>query len=367
MAHLKSSTDVLVVGGGPAGLAAALACRKRGMNVTLADLQHPPIDKACGEGVMPYGVTALHRLGVDTTGMQAVPFHGITFIHGKHRAQGEFTCGDGLGVRRTELHHAMVQAAMDAGVGLQWRTFVGRDTSGNLQLNGETVRPRWIIGADGHNSRIRDWAGIHCKTISTRIGLRRHYKMSPWNRFVEVHWGRNMQAYVTPVSSNEICIAVVSRDKLHNFDDAISALPDLAARLAGASHPDKDRGGVSLIRRLSRVASGNTALLGDASGGVDAVTGEGTTLAFCQALSLADALAAENLKSYEAAHARLMRLPIAMSRLLLLMDRNTPLRSASMAVLDATPVLFHTLLQFHLGPMPQILRTPVIPHHQTAS
>ena len=58
MTPLPRSTDVFVIGGGPAGLAAAIAARRRGLDVTVADCSVPPIDKACGEGIMPDGLAA---------------------------------------------------------------------------------------------------------------------------------------------------------------------------------------------------------------------------------------------------------------------------------------------------------------------
>ena len=45
--------DALIAGGGPAGLAAAIALRQKGLDVLVADALWPPIDKACGEGLMP--------------------------------------------------------------------------------------------------------------------------------------------------------------------------------------------------------------------------------------------------------------------------------------------------------------------------
>ncbi len=57
-------TDVAILGGGPAGLAAALALRQRGCRVAVYDAQRPPIDKACGEGLMPEAVRLLRGLGV---------------------------------------------------------------------------------------------------------------------------------------------------------------------------------------------------------------------------------------------------------------------------------------------------------------
>ena len=61
---LPKATDVFVVGGGPAGIAAALAARQHGLEVTVADACRPPIDKPCGEGLMPDGIAALQKLGV---------------------------------------------------------------------------------------------------------------------------------------------------------------------------------------------------------------------------------------------------------------------------------------------------------------
>ena len=72
--RVPSETDVFVVGGGPAGLAAAIAARQRGFEVVVADSAQPPIDKACGEGLMPDGVAALARLGVAATSATASPF-----------------------------------------------------------------------------------------------------------------------------------------------------------------------------------------------------------------------------------------------------------------------------------------------------
>jgi menaquinone-9 beta-reductase len=45
------ATDVFVIGGGPAGLAAAIAARAKGLRVTVADGGVPPIDKPCGEEI----------------------------------------------------------------------------------------------------------------------------------------------------------------------------------------------------------------------------------------------------------------------------------------------------------------------------
>jgi 2-polyprenyl-6-methoxyphenol hydroxylase-like FAD-dependent oxidoreductase len=118
---LPHSTDVFVIGGGPAGLAAAIAARRRGFEVTVADLEHPPVDKACGEGIMPDGLAAARALGVNLEG-EGQAFRGIRFCHGGERVQADFPQGRGLGIRRTALHRIMAEQAERAGVRLAWGT-----------------------------------------------------------------------------------------------------------------------------------------------------------------------------------------------------------------------------------------------------
>ena len=104
-----------------------------------------------------------------------------------------------------------------------------------------------------------------------------------------------------------------------------------------------------MSRRLHHVTSGNIALIGDASGSVDAITGEGLALCFRQALELAHALRVEDLNLYERAHARLHRLPHFMSRTMLLMDRSPAIMTRALATLQRKPDLFTHLLQVHIG------------------
>ena len=46
-------------------------------------------------------------------------------------------------------------------------------------------------------------------TSSHSFAIRRHYHVRPWNDFMEIHWGPRIQAYVTPISSEEVCIVVM--------------------------------------------------------------------------------------------------------------------------------------------------------------
>src|SRR5271168_4021927 len=81
----ETVTDVCIVGGGPAGLACAIAATLRGLRVQVIDALQPPIDKACGESLMPDTLSALVRLGIQledpTRPALGHPLHGIRFLN----------------------------------------------------------------------------------------------------------------------------------------------------------------------------------------------------------------------------------------------------------------------------------------------
>ena len=351
------STDVFVVGGGPAGLAAAIAARNRGFDVTLADRAHPPIDKACGEGIMPDGVAAARALGISLEGGSARPFRGVRFCDREQSAEAAFPRGTGYGIRRTLLYQLMVERAAAAGVRMAWGASVGAIEPGGVRLSGKLARARWIIGADGGNSQVRRWAGLEASAFhSRRYGFRRHYRVAPWSDLMEVHWGDRCQFYLTPVSDSELCLVLISRDHRMRPEHALPQFPQLARRLAAAGAASDERGGVSTTRRLRGVCSGNVALVGDASGGVDAITGEGLCLLFQQSEALADALAAGDLRQYQAAHRRLRRRPQLMADLMLLLDRHERLRGRVLRAFAARPHLLGRMLALHVGE-PSILHS----------
>jgi flavin-dependent dehydrogenase len=341
-------TEILVIGGGPAGLAAALAARQRGFEVMLAERAIPPIDKACGEGLMPDGIEAARRLGIDLEEM-GHPFRGIRFSDGLRSAESEFRGCAGLGVRRTNLHRLMVERADAAGVHSHWGARVDF-TADSVTINGEPVQARWIVGADGGQSTVRRWAGLEASTRqSRRFGFRRHYRLAPWSEFMELHWGKGCQLYITPVGPDEICAVLISRDQYLRVDAALEQFPEVAARLRAAGAPTLERGGITAMRRLKAVHKGRVALVGDASGSVDAITGEGLCLLFQQAVALADAFAAEDLSLYAAAHRRIGRRPRMMADLMLALDRHAGIRKTLMGAFAAHPRFFAETLRFHVG------------------
>jgi flavin-dependent dehydrogenase len=94
------------------------------------------------------------------------------------------------------------------------------------------------------------------------------------------------------------------------------------------------------------------ALVGDASGTVDAITGEGLCLSFHQAAALANALEAGDLGCYQKAHRLLARRPTFMGRAMLLLDGRATLRERAMRALASDPDVFSRLLAVHVGAKP---------------
>jgi menaquinone-9 beta-reductase len=364
----STDADVIVVGAGPAGLACAIASANLGLTVLVIDGMKPPIDKACGEGLMPDSLSALSALGIDLhpLSLKGAVLRGIRFLSDTGGDptvnQAPFPATPGLGIRRTVLHQLLVDRALALGVNFQWETVLlgitqhphGNTVRTNHRQTGDSLlHSRYLIGADGHQSRVA--ASAHfapATTYSRRIGLRQHYAIAPWTDFVEVYWSRSAQAYVTPTGPSEVCVAYIADRKLPSPHLTLSQFPALERHLSSATPSDDPRGAVTLHRRRSRVISGNVALIGDASGSVDAITGEGLHLAFRQALALADALHAGDLTRYQLAHRSIQRLPHLMSRSMLLMHRSAFIRNKALSSFHRKPALFSRLLDLHVGHSP---------------
>jgi flavin-dependent dehydrogenase len=365
--HFPNPVDVFVVGGGPAGLATAIAARRRGLSVVVADGAVPPIDKSCGEGLMPEGLETLHELGITIPEAEAYPFRGIRFVSDDIKAEAPFPRRAALGIRRTRLHRVLLDHAAASGVRMKWQTAViGLHPEGAL-VAGELVRARWVVGADGSSSRVRGWASLDRSELGTpqldahqldapkkknrRFGFRCHYRVAPWTDFMELHWGRHCQVYVTPVSREEVCVALISSNPKARLrlEDSLGEFPELSARLENSEHSSSERGAITITRRLRRVYRGRTVLVGDASGGVDAITGEGICLGFREAALLGDCLASGDLARYQQGHRMLLRRPALMARLMLFMARHSRLRQRMMQVFQSSPRSFAGMLAMHVG------------------
>ena len=369
-----AATEVLIVGGGPAGLAAAIALCQRGIDCIVIEARAAAgIDKACGEGLMPDSRETLAQLGITLDQRDGHLFRGIRFANSVHSVDANFPRGQGIGVRRPHLHALLSARAHQAGAHLLWNSHIQLSAAGlsteepktNLDssqphrtalVNGQPVRYRWLVGADGQASTVRRWAGLdRARMRSLRFGFRTHYRVAPWSEFVEVHWGPHGQLYVTPVAPDCVCVASITRNprqaSANTRANILAGFPHIAARLHGAGIASKQRGAVTASCKLRRVATGFVALIGDASGSADAITGEGLAITFRQALALADSIQSGSLAPYRRAHSRIGRLPLTMGRLMLTLDRWPALQVRAIRALAGTPVFFQDLLHAHMGEM----------------
>lgn len=309
--HGDVDADVLVVGGGPVGLAAAIHARAAGLDVLVVDRRTGTLDKACGEGLFPGALRAVQVLGGDPPGH---PIAGISYrVPGRH-ADHRFAAGPGRGVRRTALHEALWKRAADVGAPLLHGrvTALRQDATGveaelvpgggadGIGADGigrgrtpVTLRAGWVLGCDGLHSTVRRLAGLDVgpgwrggRPESHRYGLRRHFQVAPWTDLVEVHWSPDVEAYVTPVGADTVGVALLGSRAVFGagFDALLrTRFPELGARLAGATATGSLLGGGPLRRRSRRRSAGRVRLVGDASGYVDALTGEGIRVGLAQA------------------------------------------------------------------------------------
>ena len=341
----KSPTDVLIVGGGPAGLATALAARRHGLEVHVVDRATPPLDRACGEGIMPGGVAWLERAGVVLEPAWTAPFSGIRYIQEGTCAEGLFPGRPGLGVRRTHLHERMVRRAGEAGVRLEWGVSVTGLRTGGVETDRGPRLGRWIVGADGLHSRVRRWAGLERGPgPRPRYGVRRHYTGRPWTDRVEVWWSADAEAYVTPVGPDRLGVAILWGGGDGGFDRLMHRFPALSERLARMQSCSADRGAGPLQQRVSGVVRGAIALVGDAAGFRDALTGEGLSLAFHQADALAEAVVRDDLHLYARAHRRITAPLDRLTRSLLFFQRHPGARRRLVRLLARYPALFSHFL-----------------------
>lgn len=294
--------DLLVVGGGPAGLACGIHAARAGMSVTLVEPRRTPVDKACGEGIMPSGVAALREVGVEPLGFA---LRGIRYRDGQRRVQASFRHATGLGVRRTVLHAALQERARELGVEFaQGKVGEIRQEHDRVHAGGHVAR--WLIAADGLHSPIRRRLGLEVPDQApSRWGLRRHFQVPPWTDLVEVYWSSHGEAYVTPVGPDQVGVAVLSRQRC-GYAQHLAHFPDLAS-LLDAPAASEVRGAGPLRQRVRSPRAGRVLLVGDAAGYVDALTGEGISLALAGARAAIDCLHAGRPEAYPAALARLTR------------------------------------------------------------
>ncbi len=259
--------DLLVAGGGPSGLAPAILAAQAGMRVTVIEPKPGIIDKACGEGLMPAAVAALGRLGLPPQGGH--PFIGVRYFWGSCMAEGRFSRGQGLGLRRLDLHAALRARAHALGVETV------QDRVGDVQQDADGVRAAglrapYLVAADGLRSPVRAALGLDLPPRRpARVGLRRHFRVPPRAPFVEVHWSPLAEAYITPVGPDRVGLAFLMRQGQGPspqggsvYDALLASFPELQDWLGDAPVDSAVAGAGPFERRVRAPRLGRVLLVG---------------------------------------------------------------------------------------------------------
>ncbi len=335
--------DLIVAGGGPAGLATAIAARRAGMSVLVIEPREGPIDKACGEGLMPGGVGVFRSLGVELEGEALCGITYVDAIDPQRTASGTWAQGRGLGVRRTTLSARLQDRAREVGVAFEHGRVATFD-NGDASIRVGNHVARYLVGADGARSQIRAAIGaFSAQRRSQRLGVRVHYRLAPWTDCVEVHLASKAEAYVTPVGPSLVGVALLFEPP-GTWASTLAAFPRLRERLDSREPIGRMRGAGPLEQRARFRTARSTLLVGDAAGYLDALTGEGIALGVLTGLAAVDAMNASSTHAYEKAYRSITQKHVWATRALLALLATPLTRRGILSVGQRVPLAFDAAL-----------------------
>jgi flavin-dependent dehydrogenase len=376
--------DAVVIGGGPAGSAAAILLAERGWSVTVLEKAAFPRPKICGEYLSPEAARVLDRLGVlkDVDAAGAVPLRGMRIVAPDGTAlDAEYpTAGPwrgyrdhALAVERERLDAILLDRARSLPVDVRERhRAVGllRDGRRVVGVRAEDAdgRPfemaaRLVVGADGRASIAARALGLVRTHRLRRMALVQDVEgLAGFDGRGEIYVDPPDYAILNPVTRSRVNLSLVVplahaypfRRRLETFFRArLKQLRHLAPRLAPAAPAGRLTAMGPLAFTVEEPRQDGIVLVGDAAGFYDPFTGEGLYAALRSAELLAevahaalrrDDLSAPALAPYAAARRRAFRHKAWLTRALQLAIRHRALANRIARALAARPHLLNALL-----------------------
>jgi len=292
--------DVLVVGAGPAGIAAALTLHTAGINVVVVDKAQFPRDKCCGDGLTTGALRILDELGFDPI---TVPSWRVCNEAWLRSPSGREIClplPSGLGqfaaiAKRFEVDNAFVEHARNSGVNIiDGHGFSSLSTHSDYLVadieNHESVRCNYLIAADGMWSPVRKSLGLSSQGYLGEWHAFRQYASNvngPARDRLYVFFEPDLlpgYAWSFPLTDNRVNIGFgILRGGNHTVQDMKQLWPEILARphirrALGDDAVFEDRHSAWPIpARVTRatLGVGRVLFVGDAACVSDPLTGEG--------------------------------------------------------------------------------------------
>ena len=295
--------DVAVVGGGPAGAAAARAAALTGARTVLLEREQLPRYKRCGGGLIGASQAAVREAGVDLTPLIRDDVGRLTFTSDGRRSFTRETATFLPMVLRADLDAALVQLAVDAGAELRTGVVVqGYDEADGVvtvATRSGPVRARAVVGADGSGSRAAAHVGVVCEQVDLGMEAELPAPDTRWDGHVLLDWGPVPGSYgwVFPKGDTLTVGVIGSRDRGEGvrayYRDFLARLGlDRATALHDGGHLTRVRAPGSPVRR------GRVLVAGDAAGLLEPWTREGISFAL-RSGALAGTAAATDVSSYD--------------------------------------------------------------------